>query len=121
VIMSIPTISRYFSVAPAVPLRDVEGTVRVMEWLDGNMDDGSCVLVHSAFLSWANLYLDGNRTVIAYSSDAKGALNVATNQGYDSVYLVWWGENIGWYWFTVPSYFHMVFQSGRMAAFEYLI
>jgi len=120
VIMSIPTISRYFSVAPTVPLRDVEGTVKVMEWLDGNMDNGSCVLVHSAFLHWARLYLDENHTLVAYSTDAKGALDVATSLGYDSVYLVWWGENIGWYWFTVPSYFRMVFESDRIAAFQYL-
>jgi len=120
VIMSIPTISRYFSVAPTVPLRDVEGTVKVMKWLDENMDNGSCVLVHSAFLDWARLNLDKNHTLVAYSNDAKGALIVATSQGFNSVYLVWWGENIGWYWFTVPSYFRLVFQSDRMAAFQYL-
>jgi hypothetical protein len=94
--------------------------VKVMEWLDGNMDNGSCVLVHSAFLLWARLYLDENHTLVAYSTDARGALDVATSQGYDSVYLVWWGESIGWYWFTVPSYFRLVFESGRMAAFQYL-
>jgi len=121
VIISIPTISRYFSVAPTVPLRDVEGMVKVMEWLDGNMDDGSCVLVHSAFLDWARLNLDENHTLVAFSTDAKGALDAATSQGYDSVYLVWWGENIGWYWFTVPSYFQLVFRSGRMAAFQYMV
>jgi hypothetical protein len=120
VIMSVPTISRYFSVAPTVPLQDVSDTVKVMEWLNGNIDNGSCVLVHSAFLSWARLYLDENHTIVAYSNDTARALNVAASQGFNSVYLVWWGEDIGWYWFTVPSYFRMVFQSGRMAAFLYL-
>jgi hypothetical protein len=120
VVMSIPMISRYFSVAPTVPLQDVSDTVKVMEWLNGNIDNGSCVLVHSAFLSWARLYLDENHTIVAYSNDTARALNVAASQGFNSVYLVWWGEDIGWYWFTVPSYFRMVFQSGRMAAFLYL-
>jgi len=119
-IMSILTISRYFSVAPTVPLKDVEDTTKVMRWLDTNIDNGSCILVHSAFQEWARLYLDDSHTLVAYSTDVVRALNVATGQGYDSVYLVWWGENIGWYWFTVPSYFDPVFWSGRMAAFQYL-
>ena len=119
VILSIPTISRYFSVAPTVPLRDVEGTVKVMEWLNGNMNDGSCVLAHSAFLSWARLYLDENHTIVAYSTDVEEALNVAASHHFSPVYLIWWGEDIGWYWFTVPSYFEPVFESDRMAAFQY--
>ncbi len=119
VVFSIPTISRYFSVAPTVPLRDVEGIVQVMEWLNGHMHDGSCVLVHAAFLEWAHLHLDGSHTLITYSADIEEALDVATSNGFSRVYLVWWGESIGWYWVTVPGCFRAVFESGRMAAFEY--
>ena len=119
VVFSIPTISRYFSVAPTVPLRDVEGTVQVMAWLSGHMNGGACVLVHSAFLEWAHLHLDRSHTVVAYATDIEEALDVATGNGFSIVYLVWWSENIGWYWVTVPSCFRSVFESGRMAAFEY--
>ena len=119
VVFSIPTVSRYFSVAPAVPLRDVDGTVQVMEWLNEHVHDGSCVLVHAAFVEWANLRLDRSHTVVTYSAAIEEALDVATSNGFSSVYLVWWGETIGWYWVTVPSGFRPVFESGRMAAFEY--
>jgi len=121
VIFSIPTISRYFCVAPTVPLRDVEGTMEVMEWVDENMEDGSCVLVNAAFLSWARLYLNENRNIVIYMLDVEGALNVAASHGFDPAYLVWWGENIGWYRLTVPSSFELVFESGRMAAFQYMV
>ena len=119
VVFSIPTISRYFSVAPTIPLQDVEGTVQVMEWLNGHMHDGSCVLVHTAFLEWANLHLDGSHTVVVYVTGIAEAMDVATGNGFSTVYLVWWGEDIGWYWVTAPSGFRPVFESGRMAAFEY--
>ena len=118
-LFSVPTVSRYFSVAPTVPLGDVADTVKVMEWLNGNVSCSSCIMVHSTFLSWAKLYLDGNHTIVAYSSDFDEALNVANGEGLDPVYLVWWEENIGWYWFTVPTYFTPVFDSGRIAAFQY--
>jgi hypothetical protein len=119
VVFSVPTISRYFSVAPIVPLEDVADTVEVMEWLDGNMNDGSCVLVHSTFLSWARLGLDGDHVILKYSSDVDEALSVANTYGFRPVYLVWWAESIGWYWFSVPSDFTPVYVSGRMATFQY--
>ena len=119
VVFSIPTISRYFSVAPAVPLRDVEGTIQVMEWLDGNMNNSSCLLANFAFVSWALLYLDRKQTIVVYPTSVEEALDLASSHGFNSVYLVWWGEDIGWYWFTVPSSFEPVFQSDRIAAFQY--
>jgi len=120
-VFSIPTISRYFSVAPLVPLRDVKGTIEVFGWLDGNMNNSSCVLVHYAFFSWATLYLDEDHTIVVTSSDIDEALDVVASYSFNPVYLVWWGEDIGWYWFTVPSSFEPVFESGRMAAFQYIV
>ncbi len=121
VVYSVPTISRYFSVAPTVPLCDVEATMAVMTWIDGTMNAGSCVLVHSAFLSWARLCLNDDHTIVVYETDVDDALGVATDHNLGPVYLVWWGENIGWYWFTVPPDFEEVFAHGRMAAFQYSV
>jgi hypothetical protein len=118
-VFSVPTVSRYFSVAPTVPLRDVKGTMDVMEWINENGEEGSCVLVYTAFLFWARLYLNDNNNIVLYSSDIDGALDVAASHGFYPEFLVWWGENIGWYWFTVPDSFESVFQSGRMAVFQY--
>jgi hypothetical protein len=119
VITAIPTVNRYFSVAPTVPLRDVEDTVQVMHWLDEHMNDGSCVLVHHAFLSWARLHLNKGHMIVFYLSDVERALTVATERGFNSIYLVWWGESIGWYGITMPNCFSSVFNSGRISAFEY--
>lgn len=122
-VFSIPTTGAYLPstmLQNTVPLQDVEGIVEVMEWLNGHITDGSCVLVHSTFLSWARLYLNNNQIIVAYSTDVEGALNVALSHNFNPVYLVWWGENIGWYRVTVPSYFRPVFESGRMTAFQYL-
>jgi len=120
VVFSIPTISRYFSVAPTVPIRDVADTAKVLMWLNENMKDGSCVLVHYALLWWAQLYLERNNVIVSYTTEVERALNVATSFGFAPVYLVWWGESIGWYWFTVPTNFSPTFESGRMSVFTYL-
>ncbi len=59
--------------------------------------------------------------IVECATDIKGALNVALEYGLDPVYLIWWEENIGWYRSTVvPSSFTLVFESGRIAAFQYL-
>jgi len=59
--------------------------------------------------------------IVNCATDFEGALNVALEKGLDPVYLIWWGENIGWYRSTVvPSSFALVFESGRIAAFQYL-
>ena len=102
-----------------VPLQDVEGTVEVMEWLNGRTKDGSSVLVHQAFMSWARLYLDKKNVIVSYAMDVEGALNVASKHGFDPVYLIWWNENIGWYSsLTVPEYFAPIFGSGRISVFQ---
>jgi hypothetical protein len=119
-LFSTPMTGRYFSLAPAVPFRDIEDTKKVLEWVDGNMDDGSCVLVHATLLEWARLCLDKTHKIVLYVTDVDNALSVAASHGYNSFYLVWWGDNSRYYWFTVPNFFEPVFQSGRMAAYQYL-
>jgi len=103
-----------------VPLRDVDDTVEVMQWLNRRMNNSSVVLIHHAFLSWADLYLDKAHPIVYYVKDLKTALNVAFDHDFDSVYLVWWNENVGWYDLTVPEYFVSVFCSGRISAFKYI-
>jgi len=103
-----------------VPLQDVKGVIEAMEWLNGHMNDGSVVLVHHALLAWASLYLDKKNVAIHYVRDVGAALNVALEHGFNSVYLVWWSENIGWYGLTVPKDFLSIFNSGRVSVFEYV-
>jgi hypothetical protein len=84
------------------------------------MTDGSCALLHHAFFSWGELYLNEEKVIVNYVADVEGALDVALEDGLDPVYLIWWGEKIGWYRSNVvPSSFTLVFESGRIAAFQY--
>lgn len=110
-----------------VPLRDVTSTVNVMTRLNNNMNDRSSVLVHYAFLRWANLYLDKKHTIVYFEKDVAEALNVALNRGFDPIYFVWWNENFltwqnedfGWYGLIVPEYFVSLFSSGRISIYQY--
>jgi len=123
-VFSIPTTGIYLPstmLQNTVPLQDVEGVVEVIDWLNHRMAYGSCALFHQAFFFWGELYLDKKNVIVNCATDFEGALNVALEKGLDPVYLIWWGENIGWYRSTVvPSSFALVFESGRIAAFQYL-
>ncbi len=102
-----------------VPLVDVDGTVRSMEWLNARMDGGSVLLAQDAFFPWARLYMDGGRSLVYFKSDVPGAVDLAVSLGFSRVYFVWWNENIGWYGLTVPAGFISVYSSGRISVFEY--
>jgi len=104
----------------SVPLQDTEGTVKAIEWLNRHMMDGSSVLVHDVFFYWTELYLDKNHVVIFFTSNLEAASNLALENGFSSVYFIWWNEDIGWYGFTVPSDFVSVFESGRISVFQIL-
>jgi hypothetical protein len=103
-----------------VPVGDFDDTVRVMEWVDGCMDDGSVLLAHFAFSWWSRLYLDGGRWRVYFLDDVVGALSLAREMGFGSVYFVWWSEEPGWFSLTVPEGFVSVFESGRLSVFEYV-
>jgi len=104
----------------SVPLQDTEGTVKAIEWLNTHMTDGSALLVHDAFFYWTELYLDNNHVVIFFASNIEAALNLALENGFNSLYFIWWNEDIGWYGFKVPSDFVSVFESGRISVFQIL-
>ncbi|MBE0513023.1 hypothetical protein IBX38_08230 [Candidatus Bathyarchaeota archaeon] len=104
----------------SVPLQDTEGTVKAIEWLNGHMTDGSAVLVHDVFFYWNELYLDEDHTAILFTNNLEEASSLALENGFSSVYFVWWNEDIGWYGLTVPSDFVSVFESGRISVFQIL-
>jgi hypothetical protein len=123
-VFSIPTTGMYLPSTMqqnTVPLRDVEGVVDVIDWLNQRMAYGSCAIFHQAFFFWGELYLDKKNLIVNCGIDFEGAFDVALERGLDPVYLIWWKENIGWYRSTVvPGSFTLVFESGRIAAYQYL-
>ena len=122
-LFGIPTTWKYFPStmqSSTVPLQDTEGTVKAVEWLNRHMTDGSSVLVHDVFFWWTELYLDENHVVIFFTSNLEAALDLALEKGFNSLYFIWWNEDIGWYGLTVPSDFVSVFESGRISVFQIL-
>ncbi len=131
-VFSIPTTSPYLPPAAlynSIPLRDVRPTIGAFDWLNGKMDDNSSVLVHHAFLWWSALYLGKEFAAVHFVRDVDRALAVASEQGYDRIYMIWWNEpllewqdvNIGWYGLSVPDHFVSVFKSDRISVYEYQI
>lgn len=103
----------------AVPLGDVDDTIRAMQWIDAQMDDGSALLTHVAFSNWAKLYLNMSHMLIYFKDDLEGAIDIALQFGFNSVYFLWWNGNIDRYGIKMPSYFVSVFSSDRISVFEY--
>jgi hypothetical protein len=103
-----------------VPLSDFDDAVKAMRWLDFQMDGDSALLTHFAFSFWSRLYLDESRTRIYFKDNVEGALSLALQNGYDSVYFVWWNKRIDWFSLAVPGAFVSVFDSGRISVFRYV-
>ena len=118
-VFSIPFVYKYFSSSPTVPYQDVDGVVQAMEWLNKNMSNSSCVILHQAFLFWGELHLDKSHTIVAFESDFNAGLAVASKNGFTYTYSVWWNQNIGWYDITIPSCFVRVKDFGRISVYEH--
>jgi hypothetical protein len=110
----------YFSNSPTVPYGDVDGVIQAMHWLDGNLNADSCVILHRAFWSWGQLYLDKSHEVVQFENNIETAVNVALEHGFGSVFFVWWNEPIGWYGLSVPDYFVQVQDFGRISVYEFV-
>jgi len=126
----LPTTSSYLPstmLYNSIPLRDVKPTIEIIEWLNKNMSRGSVVLLHRAFLWWADLYLDKTKMALYFERDIQRALEIALEHGFNPVYMVWWNENyltwqnqnIGWYGLTVPNCFKYIFYSDRISVLRF--
>jgi hypothetical protein len=121
-VFSIPTTYWYIPstmLYNSIPLRDVDGVVNALEWLNGQMNDHSAVLLHQALVSWADLYLDKKYVIVYYQMDIEKALEVALRHGFAPIYTIWWNQNIGWYGITVPEHFKYIFSSDRISVLQY--
>ncbi len=119
-ISSIPYVCRYFSVSPTVPYQDVGAVINAMEWLDKNMEDNSCVILHHAFFFWGSAYLNNSHIIVHFTNNITAALNICFVNDFSPIYFVWWNQDIGWYGFTPPDYFSPVENFGRISIFKYM-
>jgi hypothetical protein len=118
-VFSIPLVYKYFSSSPTVPYQDVKGVVQAMEWLNTSMSNDSCVVLHHAFLSWGELYLDKFHIIVTFENDFDAGLAVASEKGFVHVYSVWWNQNIDWYGLPIPGYYVRQRDFDRISVYEY--
>jgi hypothetical protein len=102
-----------------VSINDCQGVADAIQWLKNNMTDGAVLLSHRAFYGWALSSLDKDQIILyEYDNPADTAVRVAND--YSQIYLVWWTDGQGWYGLpSVPSAFHEVYSSGRIAIYTY--
>jgi hypothetical protein len=92
-----------------------------MEWLNNNVNNGSCVILQHALLFWGELYLDKSHTIVSFENDFDAGLTVALNKGFTHTYSVWWNQDIGWYGLSVPGYFVRMEDFARISVYEYSV
>jgi len=109
----------HFSSAPTVPYEDVEGVTEAMEWLEGNMDAGSFVVLHHGLLPWGQLYLDPSHVRVQFWQNVDGAVGLGLTRGFSHAFFVWWNEPISWYDVSVPESFVVVQDFGRVSVYVY--
>jgi len=119
-IYSFSPASGYFTFAPTVPYQYVDGTIQAVQWLKGNMQDNSCAVLHKAFVPWSTYYLENSQNVVGYVNDVELAVDMASQKGYNPVYLVCWNENIGWYGLYVPEGFVELQSFSRTSIYKYV-
>ena len=120
-IYGIPATTPYFPSSMqqnTIPLEDVEGTINCLEWLNTNMSENSCLLAHHAFVSWAQLHLNKNHTIVYYAMNLTKAVEVAQANGLREIYLIWWYPGIGWYpSIRIPENFKLTYGNGRIGIY----
>jgi len=120
-VASVPLVNGYFSVAPAVPYQDVDDVIQALEWIDANADEDSCVLLMHAFTTWGTLHLDKSIQIVKFHIDGDKALEVAEDQGFHSIYFVWWKESTSWYMYVkLPTNFLAIQDFGRISVLKHL-
>ena len=95
----------------SIPLRDIEPVTEAYEWLNNNMNKDSSLLVHDTFEFWTLLYLKRSHSAILFDNNLQVALNYAQSKGYQTIYIIWWNQDIGGYnldltedWVSVQNY-----------------
>jgi hypothetical protein len=104
-----------------VPSIDCQDAANALQWVRNNMPIGARLLVHDAFYGWASLTLDRDQLVpYEYGDPDKTAQELMENGSGYQLYLIWWVNGSGWHGQpTVSSAFGEVYESGRIAVYEY--
>jgi len=109
--------------ANTVFVEETADLIEALTWLDTHLADlslgSSSVVVQDAVLWWTRLYLSDQYHLFHFYRHADVAVQMAVEQGYSSVFFVWWRGRSSLYALSVPSYFVSVFQNGKFSVYEY--
>lgn len=103
-----------------VSIADCHDTVNALQWFKDNLNSSALLLTHTVFYGWALLTLNSNQVMNYGFDDPVNAAVTATQEGHTQIYLIWWVPGQGWYDLpTLPSAFHEVHSSGKIAIYIY--
>jgi hypothetical protein len=103
-----------------VSIADCQNTVNALQWFKANVTGNSVLLTHRAFYGWALSTLDPDQVILYEFDNPVNAANTTAQEGHRGIYLIWWTNGQGWNGqSTVSSLFHEIYQSGRIAIYQY--
>ena len=103
-----------------VSITDCPATVNALQWFKDNLNSSALLLTHAAFYGWALLTLNSTQVMNYGFGDPVNAATAAVQEGHTQIYLIWWIPGQGWYDLpTLPSLFHEVYSSGKIAIYSY--
>lgn len=104
-----------------ISITDSHDTVNALNWFKDNSNTSTLLLTHTAFYGWALLTLNVSQVRnYGFDDPAQSALGFA-QETHAKIYLIWWTNGWGWYnESTLPSSFHEVYSSGKIAIYSYV-
>ena len=102
----------------SIPLQDTEGVIEAYKWLNNNMNQTSSLLVHDTLEFWTLLYLNKNHVAYLFDSNIEAAINSAHTDGFQSIYIVWWNQDIDWYNLELSNNWISVYDYGRITVYQ---
>jgi len=104
------------------PIEDTLDIRFAFQWLNENMDRNACLLTRDAFVSWAKIYLNREKTVIYYQNKyVSTGLQYAKAFNYTNIYWIWWENGVGlkWYGQEMSDEFKPIYKSGNIVVYKY--
>jgi hypothetical protein len=109
--------------ANTVLLEDTGDLIEALTWLKTQLshrDEGSfCIIVQDSLLWWSKLYLGDQYSLFRFFKYANDAVHMALQQGFSTVFFVWWKGKSNLYSISVPSSLVSIFENRRFSVFQY--
>ena len=101
-----------------VPMQDNPSVVRTFIWLNGKMNESTCVITPRPFYGWAYRYIE-NKSEVIFVETLADAVNIAENltQKYSIIYTVWWTSNYTFNTENIPNNLVPIHTDGNIVVY----